>query len=125
MVISRYQCEERVFPTSERHVHYIDVKQEVLDARFDSLGPNSATSSEVTVPITIYAVSNRDKLGLHARGILVAWEGSAPAGYKTKGRVWIPVLLANKWNRLMLHSGGEYLGSRFIIVGKRGETLRS
>lgn len=123
-MLVKYQCEERIYPSAVRHIHFTNVSQEILDATFDGLGANNPSGSDVTVPITISSISNRDTAGLHARGIFVAWESDPPPGYKMKGRVWIPVLLAVRWNRCMIGNGGQYRGERFIIVGKRPEVVR-
>jgi len=120
LVETRYQADHTA---PNRYI--CRVSQDTLDFRVPGEGTNTAVTTAVTVPLRVYMDAGRSGLGVHARGVHVAYV-SGQGAQQTRGpSFFIPVLRSGLHRRIRVGSAGVYRGLDVIIVGKVSETIRN
>lgn len=118
-----YELDERLSVGGRLAVVKIRVDSQVL--LFSPLGGriNVPDSDPPDLEVTIPSTASRDGGWGRPRGVMVAWTGSPPSGYKPGGKVFIPVLQPSRWAEYKVHQTGTFKGSGCIIVSKLPEQL--
>lgn len=94
-------------------IHPIRVQPETIGTA------NAAPAGTITSGISARVGGSRRSLGLHARGIRLAFpETGAPAGYKAGGTTFIPILTPAAFTPLQKNATFTYLGVACTILSK-------
>lgn len=120
LISVRYQCDE----TEPNNVLLMEVDRDTVSLRLVGGPANSGFNQAVTIPIHVYADAGRSGNGIHSRGIFITWTGEPPEGYKSDGKLFIPVPTRWFYRNAKVHRLCTYKGEECIIIGKRPEVVR-
>lgn len=125
MVLRRYQLSEFAPSGGGLWMANINVSQDVLDFTFPNGNSNGQAGSGVDIGITIPSTANRDRGWGRPRGLMLQWVDTVPSGFKPDGKIYIPVLIYNRYRSCSIGQTGTFRGLSVRIAAKIPEVLRA
>jgi len=116
--ISRYE-------SAEGPIHPIRLQPETLLLVLGGAS-NDPPVNPVDNEISCYARKPKERYGIGARGVRLAWETPAtpPTGYKPFETLVAPILTPALFAAAVVGTTGTYLGANVVVVSKLPEDIK-